>query len=33
MDLPLDVRQLTNTMPSNVTMEQSDQLTMTYLTK
>jgi len=33
MDLPLDEHQLTNTMPSNVTMEQLDQLTMTCLTK
>jgi hypothetical protein len=28
MDLLLDVRPPTNTMPSNVTMEQLDQLTM-----
>jgi hypothetical protein len=28
MDLPLDVRQLMNTMPSNAAMKQLDQLTM-----
>jgi len=33
MDLPLNARQLTNTTPSNVAMEQLDQLTMTCLTK
>jgi hypothetical protein len=33
MDLPLDAHQLTNTMPSSVTMEQLDQLTMMCLTK
>jgi hypothetical protein len=31
LDLPLDVRQLTNRMPSNVTMELLNQLTMMCL--